>query len=866
MRFKFGSKKGVTNIMMMLGIAIAIIIILVASYFLIATYLVNQATADSEYLTKDLVLLMNAVQTAPEGLSYAYYTGVDENGYPVIGSLEVDFDKAKICAHPHSEAEIYSVISEQTKAAAGFGATVYAISKMRQKVKEMSLKKAAKSTLMIKNSMSSSTYDMMLSEGSYAGTVKLPGGAAKAADRKAAGNLFFSRNSAGSAYRNGIKQGSLLLDGTEDSNRILTLSTEPGGSNKLRELESLAVANKNAEFYEKAGEICKPPCDVENFKTKILKTKNDPLSKIAKDGSSAEKVALAKGVTTKEGNTMTQAFKVEYETNPKFQKLTNVQQQVDLAEKPTFGQKIKGKIKSRTTSSGRAGRSVGKAGQSLTEEVQIKGVRGKLATKMPRTAKALSKITFKGTVTKGLMVYTIYSSLDDPKDLGFALSILALGQVEGYLRGKLYKVAPEIAEKPSYFKKFGTWLVKKLPKRAAAQAAVGVASGQVQQTQPADLAAGPPGWVAFLAKESVIVAINVAIAVIDMVQVDLVLLEARTAANAAIKKEKALFNCANYTDYTSETTGDAVMGWPPNCVPYLAYGLGTDNPGETREGVVSSGVGSELKEDTNELMSDSYQDLKSAYKKLKSRNLLGLGDIVKAIADFLVNLGELITDFLKNILHQVYEWVGSGMESLIVKISPHVDCYDNFEFHSTATNRLTGLLENTAVSAAGDPSSMSASTIRSFQNSGEFILGTGCDQEGLGQDCPNYYLSDKGDFMSGKYGLTFVGLLQLGPVCAAWSFPGTTQTFCNIARYMAAAGIFLLNPGDIYAYMMKTNEVGLQKEVKAQTINGDPCTGPEQICYSDNEGYYYMEFPGVIMLSKQYDPQSGQGRLIVSKG
>jgi hypothetical protein len=70
---------------------------------------------------------------------------------------------------------------------------------------------------------------------------------------------------------------------------------------------------------------------------------------------------------------------------------------------------------------------------------------------------------------------------------------------------------------------------------------------------------------------------------------------------------------------------------------------------------------------------------------------------------------------------------------------------------------------------------------------------------------------------------------------------------CNAARLTAALSIFFLAPQDVYLVMLRTDQVGLTKEVN------EPKTalGLDKE-FANNDGFWYAELPYVIEMTKIY--------------
>jgi uncharacterized protein YneF (UPF0154 family) len=136
-------KRGVTNIVLMLGVAMCIAILLIGGFLLVTKLVEAQARSSPEYLATELVTLINTVQTAPETITFNYYTETDVNGFPVIGSLEIDDSKNLLCIHPKTEDEIFGSIADQAAVGAGFGAVGYVPNRIRSAVAARAASKAA---------------------------------------------------------------------------------------------------------------------------------------------------------------------------------------------------------------------------------------------------------------------------------------------------------------------------------------------------------------------------------------------------------------------------------------------------------------------------------------------------------------------------------------------------------------------------------------------------------------------------------------------------------------------------------------------------------------------------------------------------
>lgn len=141
-------KRGVSNIVLMLGVALCMAILLIGGFLIVTKFVQAQAKASPEYVKTELITLINTVQAAPETVTFEYYTETDQNGYPVIGSLEINDAKSKLCVHPKTENEIFGSIVDQAAIGAGFGAIGYAPNRVRSAVAARATAKAAATNAM----------------------------------------------------------------------------------------------------------------------------------------------------------------------------------------------------------------------------------------------------------------------------------------------------------------------------------------------------------------------------------------------------------------------------------------------------------------------------------------------------------------------------------------------------------------------------------------------------------------------------------------------------------------------------------------------------------------------------------------------
>ena len=135
-------QRGVSNVVLMLIVAVAMVVLLVGGYGLVVNLIQAQAKASPEFVATELTTLINTVQAAPETVTFEYYTETGLDGYPVIGSLEIDDDKSELCVHPKTEDELFGSITESAAIGAGFGGMGYAYNKYRSMVAKTAAQRA----------------------------------------------------------------------------------------------------------------------------------------------------------------------------------------------------------------------------------------------------------------------------------------------------------------------------------------------------------------------------------------------------------------------------------------------------------------------------------------------------------------------------------------------------------------------------------------------------------------------------------------------------------------------------------------------------------------------------------------------------
>ena len=97
------SKRGVTNLVMMIGIVVSMSALLIGGGVITLKLVEGQAHAEPNFIATALTSTVNLMQAAPESATFNYYTEQDDNGFPVIGSLEIDADKGILCVSKKTE-------------------------------------------------------------------------------------------------------------------------------------------------------------------------------------------------------------------------------------------------------------------------------------------------------------------------------------------------------------------------------------------------------------------------------------------------------------------------------------------------------------------------------------------------------------------------------------------------------------------------------------------------------------------------------------------------------------------------------------------------------------------------------------------
>ncbi len=141
------SKRAVSDLTLMMGIVIAIAILLIGGMATVIKLVEGEARASPRFVATDLVAIINTVQAAPEIAIFDFFTPQDENGYPIIGSLEIDDDARKLCVSKKTEDEIIGSIAESAGITAFGTGGQYAYETTRQKFRTFSQNKLIDKTL-----------------------------------------------------------------------------------------------------------------------------------------------------------------------------------------------------------------------------------------------------------------------------------------------------------------------------------------------------------------------------------------------------------------------------------------------------------------------------------------------------------------------------------------------------------------------------------------------------------------------------------------------------------------------------------------------------------------------------------------------
>jgi hypothetical protein len=112
------SKKGAVSPALLLSmlLCIALIIILLIQIFNFAV--LGSVKGNAGYIARDAGSLIEVGYSAPETLKAAYKVPFGSDGYPRAGSFLLDGERNRVCVSPHSEDEMFGLISDA--ALAGF--------------------------------------------------------------------------------------------------------------------------------------------------------------------------------------------------------------------------------------------------------------------------------------------------------------------------------------------------------------------------------------------------------------------------------------------------------------------------------------------------------------------------------------------------------------------------------------------------------------------------------------------------------------------------------------------------------------------------------------------------------------------------
>ncbi|MEM2873922.1 MAG: hypothetical protein QW063_00480 [Candidatus Nanoarchaeia archaeon] len=128
------SRKAISDLVLMIGLIICAAMLLIGGATITTNLINERARQTPQFLATELVSILNVVQAAPEQVTFNYFTEQDDEGYPVIGSLEIDDDTNELCVSPKTEDEMFGSITEQASIAAGFGAIGYSSARIRSAI------------------------------------------------------------------------------------------------------------------------------------------------------------------------------------------------------------------------------------------------------------------------------------------------------------------------------------------------------------------------------------------------------------------------------------------------------------------------------------------------------------------------------------------------------------------------------------------------------------------------------------------------------------------------------------------------------------------------------------------------------------
>ncbi len=865
---KSKNKKGVTDIVLMLGIIICIATLMIGSYALITTYLERQAKASQEYLAKDLVSIINTLQAAPESATWEYYTERDVNGYPVIGSLEIDEANSELCIHPKSESEMFGSIVDSASKAAGLGAMGY----MYSKVRKAQLDRADKRMLAQQKEIGK-MFDRARPE-----TEVLPGGPPGGADifselkttpdgQRALWYLG-DESGRGDAIRYALitkekNVGAKAMYFGDYGTNIRYMAKTPNGRSEARALMKEAVSEmSDVEFTEsliKKGRVPYPyeGYSIATFGAGVESGSEDAL-KLLDEGR-----AMRNMFDELEGGSLKGVGKQEYGL---MGKVTNSYYRDTLADNDVA--RMIGKLD---------GLAAGSEGlQTFLKPVtKAPGIKEWIKRRIPCTEarKAMSEeaaatraalknmgkpptmLSRVGGALKVVIVFGVVARLSggDYKQIGYMAGMMLGPYVINYVDKLVFKKAVGDVTRKVVIAKSES----KISKIKSKLAASGVGLG---------------GAVVIHLGEY---AVNIIDAFYTMITTDLWLAMISDAGAKTVKKESALLHCESYVD-----TGQKVLLSPPNCVPKVRYGR-PDFPGESRSldqarqrvgepPAIEEAGASAIKEGAALL--NAFGDPNSYNPFNKDNIIVRIGRFFASLANYALKVIELVGSALSNFMSNV---TGAMMQWIQGNFIPFADCYKDTNWHLKQGFLSKALASKLPAGANFEDLTKEQVDVAKLLGI-DVVQGTGCDVEYMRQDCPNYFISDKGDWVMIKGG-AFLALMNLGPYCAMLSAVEFAEPVCNIARYTGAFAIFYDSPADIFNFFLHAGDMGLKKpSVGMKRLDGscgagEICCDPKkEPCFANNKGYWYAEFPGTIEFNKIYLPDqqdaSKRVRMVISKG
>ncbi len=602
------------------------------------------------------------------------------------------------------------------------------------------------------------------------------------------------------------------------------------GSSKLNELADLI--DKPAKFHKKALEAGIPENDIEDFRDTMRQIKNTRFFKNLKKGGYKIKETVRK-MSTKLGQNSLASYAIDDDTakaarqiyfskwHP-FRKAKNY-----LSQTPAI-QKLAG-IK---TSFGAKARWVGRG---LKEAgAFVKSIPLKVGTKIFSVAKgAIVRVAGErgARITSRVVNHVATQTVVKATSVAGSKLSMAVGMMGGKLQVFLLVA--------SWDSENFRWLMMEITTKAILQNMVTKLSGELtaqkfcEETVAAMLSNPATAGPGFGVKAKCAL-LTMASTMWTTAQIDYTILAYTSGADAAREREENLKTCISYT-----RTENKVLAYPPNCLPITSF-KSKDLEAvdvEARDEVPAEAEIQAVSESWQGVI-DAFEDVIKYLEKIANGQIWEILNLMKSLFDATKHLGETIIRVVQagGALASKALGIQTAMAKLTENMFPQATCADDFETHRDV-NRVT------PVSAF-------------FMNPKQ---GTGCDQITLRQDCPNYYVSyGNVDNMRMMDAIIFGSMTVSLPACSL-TCPLTT---------VGCLGCYGAVLGSMFTYIYSVPEHMLAGLVNAnmfpKEVGRKEYPVDSGMWYADNDGYYYMEFPAVIKLSKVYYPNGGS-RVIISK-